>query len=812
MKQRHSLPFLTRFTIAATLFGCLATQSWSGSPGCGLSQSGSTTLMVIDPKLEVRLAENGGVRISWNESNINNSRLQVSTNCVDWTDVSSASSPFFAPLNTKKSSYYRIVFEAPTSTVTPPVIDLPPGDFGIIGMLGGTDESGVIDRGIFGLDENPGPDLLWEDSDGDQLVDQEELRALSDEYDILKGIINHLRGVDGKSVPIPIEWLEDILDRIALSQTDGNTGPGVGLVVSVNPALGVDDFRNRLEHGPGMHDTVHCIVGGTMCSARSSNDPVFFSHHANLDKFLEGEKQDLLIAVVDFSDDLSGIVSSMLHDSSMAVIRKLGGEVNGGGTDPGQDGYPVLVHGIAAADSPIEGFWVSTSISVDALAREISAASLHNNGAFLPWHRGHVSPHNNGEFLPWHRGYITLPDDLGPPGGALQEKNNPVPALITNIWTNGSGTNIQSELEWLVDHLWHDEDRNLDDPARMVMLDTGPINLGSLGSGDASVGLDVGPVNLVMRNGAGNAMGRQGEVYFFHRENNDKNLSRMLHDTAMACIRKINAAPPNGGEGNGGRVVVRAASLQEYSDDGSDPILGGVIYRDRENSSPNIPEQFSSEDNASESDIGLVLIDPLDKSSTKITKSILNAAESLAKENVVIFLDKAATGDRSDATAVAGPFQQVFSLFGIGSEHWPQPGLQGEEVGPIFMVVKQQGNNMNLDFSWEFPQGYDALRQWLDYSEGLSDGEHLIIIDNSIIYDNTLQMPTQGGIVVGNPGDEFAGGLNSEILDDGTIYDGTLFMPVQGGIVVGNPGDEFDQDHSPDNKDSFMKLGDIKGE
>ena len=73
-------------------------------------------------------------------------------------------------------------------------------------------------------------------------------------------------------------------------------------------------------------------------------------------------------------------------------------------------------------------------------------------------------------------------------------------------------------------------------------------------------------------------------------------------------------------------------------------------------------------------------------------------------------------------------------------------------------------------------------------------------------------MPTQGGIVVGNPGDEFAGGLNSEILDDGTIYDRTLFMPVQGGIVVGNPGDEFDQDHSPDHKDSFMKLGDIKGE
>jgi len=45
-----------------------------------------------------------------------------------------------------------------------------------------------------------------------------------------------------------------------------------------------DSFRNRLEHGPGLHDSVHCIVGGTMCSARASNDPVFFLHHAQIDR------------------------------------------------------------------------------------------------------------------------------------------------------------------------------------------------------------------------------------------------------------------------------------------------------------------------------------------------------------------------------------------------------------------------------------------------------------------------------------------------------------------------------------------------
>ncbi len=49
-------------------------------------------------------------------------------------------------------------------------------------------------------------------------------------------------------------------------------------------ATDYDQFRNRLEHGPGLHDSVHCLVGGTMCSARASNDPIFFLHHAMVDK------------------------------------------------------------------------------------------------------------------------------------------------------------------------------------------------------------------------------------------------------------------------------------------------------------------------------------------------------------------------------------------------------------------------------------------------------------------------------------------------------------------------------------------------
>jgi len=79
---------------------------------------------------------------------------------------------------------------------------------------------------------------------------------------------------------------------------------------------GADIVMEELEHGPGLHDRpgqlveklggqegepvtdraadnyshnpewLHGqgLVGGTMCSARASNDPVFFSHHANVDK------------------------------------------------------------------------------------------------------------------------------------------------------------------------------------------------------------------------------------------------------------------------------------------------------------------------------------------------------------------------------------------------------------------------------------------------------------------------------------------------------------------------------------------------
>jgi len=49
-----------------------------------------------------------------------------------------------------------------------------------------------------------------------------------------------------------------------------------------SPGATGDDFRPELEHV--VHDPVHMWVGGTMELATSPNDPVFFLHHANVDR------------------------------------------------------------------------------------------------------------------------------------------------------------------------------------------------------------------------------------------------------------------------------------------------------------------------------------------------------------------------------------------------------------------------------------------------------------------------------------------------------------------------------------------------
>ena len=45
-----------------------------------------------------------------------------------------------------------------------------------------------------------------------------------------------------------------------------------------------NQFREWLEARPGYHNHVHMLIGGVMGTAQSSNDPIFFTHHGNIDK------------------------------------------------------------------------------------------------------------------------------------------------------------------------------------------------------------------------------------------------------------------------------------------------------------------------------------------------------------------------------------------------------------------------------------------------------------------------------------------------------------------------------------------------
>ena len=45
-----------------------------------------------------------------------------------------------------------------------------------------------------------------------------------------------------------------------------------------------NQFRRWLEARSGYHNHVHMLIGGVMGTIQSSNDPIFFTHHGNIDK------------------------------------------------------------------------------------------------------------------------------------------------------------------------------------------------------------------------------------------------------------------------------------------------------------------------------------------------------------------------------------------------------------------------------------------------------------------------------------------------------------------------------------------------
>lgn len=138
MKKNHSLSFLAQSMLAALLMISSALADVAGH--LLVESSGIKT---GSEQLDVRFAGNGEVRISWDEQSMRNAILQVSRNCVDWTEVANASSPFFTPLNNEVSTYYRVVYTLSGANTNPA-----PVDFGKVGINGDSAGDGLfLDQG-----------------------------------------------------------------------------------------------------------------------------------------------------------------------------------------------------------------------------------------------------------------------------------------------------------------------------------------------------------------------------------------------------------------------------------------------------------------------------------------------------------------------------------------------------------------------------------------------------------------------------------------------------------------------------------------
>lgn len=110
--------------------------------------------------------------------------------------------------------------------------------------------------------------------DGDGFVIRVAASGTSLNHDLRRGLA---RGVGGAVAALPKRT--DI--RRALKQARYDVAPWTAPT---------DSFRSYLEEGPpgnvgnGNHNQVHSWVGGDMEMMTSPNDPVFFLHHANIDR------------------------------------------------------------------------------------------------------------------------------------------------------------------------------------------------------------------------------------------------------------------------------------------------------------------------------------------------------------------------------------------------------------------------------------------------------------------------------------------------------------------------------------------------
>jgi tyrosinase len=108
------------------------------------------------------------------------------------------------------------------------------------------------------------------------------------------------------------------------------------------PANDFDGFRDQLEHGAGMHDSVHCAVHGTMCTSHASNDPLFFLHHAHIDKIWS-----------DWQEMSSAHLQSYPSSTSTTMLQTGGATVAQFLNTKSQSEHEVCVEYVTSTDSAV---------------------------------------------------------------------------------------------------------------------------------------------------------------------------------------------------------------------------------------------------------------------------------------------------------------------------------------------------------------------------------------------------------------------------------------------------------------------------
>lgn len=90
---------------------------------------------------------------------------------------------------------------------------------------------------------------------------------------------------DRSAIPAPLNN-QEILADWGVTRAGNFNGNSLASASQLNELLAIADFtsfQSRLESAP-FHDRLHVLVGGTMATAGSPADPLFWLHHAFIDK------------------------------------------------------------------------------------------------------------------------------------------------------------------------------------------------------------------------------------------------------------------------------------------------------------------------------------------------------------------------------------------------------------------------------------------------------------------------------------------------------------------------------------------------